>query len=174
MKSCLESGPHTRQRYSEGSNKILCDQDQGTPEKLSQTCLRVFECLLQRNVLAVACCRGRGSVCSRPGSHSMWHKTSWRRSPLTPPKSLQVHHPQTAEQLYQINSHTVKKFLGPTTDFQPGNLAKVLRRPREFDFGSQWDFINLPWDWGNRLLEGTNKTVCTPGPRRKSSDPTRD
>ena len=22
-------------------------------------------------------------------------------------------------------------------------------------------------DWGNRLLEGTNKTLCTPGPRRK-------
>ena len=22
-------------------------------------------------------------------------------------------------------------------------------------------------DWGKRLLEGTNKTLCTPGPRRK-------
>ena len=22
-------------------------------------------------------------------------------------------------------------------------------------------------DWGNRVLEGTNRTVCTPGPRRK-------
>ena len=30
--------------------------------------------------------------------------------------------------------------------------------------------IELPeliQDWGNRLLEGTNKTLCTPGPRRK-------
>ena len=25
----------------------------------------------------------------------------------------------------------------------------------------------LTQDWGNRLLEGTNKTLCTPGPRRK-------
>ena len=25
----------------------------------------------------------------------------------------------------------------------------------------------LTQDWGNRLLEGTNKTVCAPGPRRK-------
>ena len=25
----------------------------------------------------------------------------------------------------------------------------------------------LPQDWGNRLLEGTNKTLCTPGPRGK-------
>ena len=25
----------------------------------------------------------------------------------------------------------------------------------------------LTQDWGNRLLEGTNKTLHTPGPRRK-------
>ena len=25
----------------------------------------------------------------------------------------------------------------------------------------------LKQNWGNRLLEGTNKTLCTPGPRRK-------
>ena len=25
----------------------------------------------------------------------------------------------------------------------------------------------LPQYWGNRLLEGTNKTLCAPGPRRK-------
>ena len=25
----------------------------------------------------------------------------------------------------------------------------------------------LTQDWGNRLFEGTNKTLCTPGPRRK-------
>ena len=25
----------------------------------------------------------------------------------------------------------------------------------------------LTQDWGNRLLEDTNKTLCTPGPRRK-------
>ena len=25
----------------------------------------------------------------------------------------------------------------------------------------------LTQDWGNRLLEGTNKTLCAPGPRRK-------
>ena len=26
-------------------------------------------------------------------------------------------------------------------------------------------------DWGNRLLEGTNKTLCAPGPRRKEQCP---
>ena len=25
----------------------------------------------------------------------------------------------------------------------------------------------LTQDWGNRLLEGTNRSLCTPGPRRK-------
>ena len=25
----------------------------------------------------------------------------------------------------------------------------------------------LTQDWGNRLLDGTNKTLCAPGPRRK-------
>ena len=25
----------------------------------------------------------------------------------------------------------------------------------------------LTQDWGNRLLEGTNRTLCTPRPRRK-------
>ena len=40
--------------------------------------------------------------------------------------------------------------------------------PREFDFGGQWDLITgCLRDWGNRLLEGTNQTLCTPGPRRK-------
>ena len=40
--------------------------------------------------------------------------------------------------------------------------------PREFDFEGQWDLITeCLQDWGNRLLEGTNQTMCTPGPRRK-------
>ena len=29
------------------------------------------------------------------------------------------------------------------------------------------ELAELTQDWGNRLLEGTNKTLCTPGPRRK-------
>ena len=51
---------------------------------------------------------------------------------------------------------------------QPGDPAKGLKTPRGFDFEVQWDLIReLAQDWGNRLLEGTNKTLCTPGPRRK-------
>ena len=38
----------------------------------------------------------------------------------------------------------------------------------EFAFGGQWDLITeFTQDWGNRLLEGTNKTLRAPGPRRK-------
>ena len=32
----------------------------------------------------------------------------------------------------------------------------------------------LAQEWGNRLLEGTNKTLCAPGPRRKEKYATRD
>ena len=49
-------------------------------------------------------------------------------------------------------SCTVTKVLGPTMGFPT----------RE----SGWDLITeLPNDWGN--LEGTNKTLSIPGPRRK-------
>ena len=56
-------------------------------KRLSQTCLWVLVCLLRRHGSAVACCGDRGSGCSRPGSHAMWYKSSWRRSPLVPPQS---------------------------------------------------------------------------------------
>ena len=39
-------------------------QDPETPQRLGQNCV---ECLLWRYGSAVACCRGRGSGCSRPG-----------------------------------------------------------------------------------------------------------
>ena len=47
-----------------------------------------------------------------------------------------------------------------------------LRTPREFDFEDQWDLITeLTQDWGRRLLEGRNKTLCSPGARRKEQRP---
>ena len=57
------------------------------------------------------------SGCSRPGPCTVYHKPSWKRSSLAPPQSCQADDPQTAEQLYQRNSCTAKKVLGPTTDF---------------------------------------------------------
>ena len=72
----------------------------------------------------------------------VWYKPSWRRSPLTPPQRCQADDPQSAEQLYQRNSCTVKKVLGPTTDFPTWGSGKGtenpqgiwLWRPVEFDY----------------------------------------
>jgi len=53
-----------------------------------------------------------------------------------------------------------------TADFS--KFSGILRTPREFDFGGHWDLIaGLTEDWGNRLLEGINKTLCAPEPRSK-------
>ena len=54
---------HTPQCCSEGSNKPYAYQDPETPQRLRT----VFECLLWRYRSAVACRRGQGSGCSRPG-----------------------------------------------------------------------------------------------------------
>ena len=51
-------------------------------------------------------------------------------------------------------------------------MPKGLRTPRQFDFEVQWDLITeFTQDWGNRLLEGRNKTLRMPGPRRKEQWP---
>ena len=52
--------------------------------QLCQTWLWVLDYLQWRHRAAGAFHRGRVSGCSRPGSHSLWLKPSWRRSPLTP------------------------------------------------------------------------------------------
>ena len=76
--------------------------------------------------------------------------------------------PQTGEQLYQEVLILMHNFQGSQQISQPGDPTKGLRTPREFDFKGQWDVITeLPHYWVNRLLEGTNKTLCSPELRRK-------
>ena len=92
---------------------------------------------LQRYGSAVACHRA-GTL----GAADLWHKPSWKRSPVAPPYSHKTDDPQTAEQLYQINSHNLKKVLGPTTDFPNWESGKWTEnpqgiwRPVEFDYRS--------------------------------------
>ena len=74
----------------------------------------VFEYLLKSYRSVVDSCRGRNSVCNRPG----YGIGLWRMLPLTPS--------------------------------EPPELTQ---------------------DWENRLLEGTNKTLYAPGPRRKEQCP---
>ena len=50
------------------------------------------------------------------------------------------------------------KALGPTRDITTWASGKGTEKPQELDFEGQWDLIlELPEDWGNRLLQGTNK-----------------
>ena len=102
-KSQLESNPIPSRGAQRASAKACAHQDPETPQRLSQTCLWVSECLLQRYGSAVACLRDRGYGYSRAGSHSVWHKPSWRRSPLTSPQSHRADDQQMVEQLYQVN-----------------------------------------------------------------------
>ena len=113
----------------------------------------------------------RTSFCGVSSTRSC--RSSWNHSTSASSAFVVGHHranqandPRTAEQLYQWNSLTVKKPLGPTADFPTCDPAKELRIPRKFDFGGQWDLITEhPQDWGNRLSECTNKTLCAPGAR---------
>ena len=74
--------------------------------------------------------------------------------------------------LYKINSHTVKKVLGHTTDFPTWGSGKGtetsqgiwLWRPVGFNYRT---YTGL----GNTLLEGRNKILCAPRPRRKEQWP---
>ena len=44
-------------------------------------------------------------------------------------------------------------------------MASVLLE--EVAINPTTELPELTQEWGNRLLEGTNKTLCAPGPRRK-------
>ena len=78
----------------------------------------------------------------------------------------------TTAQLYQRNSHTPKKVLGPTTDFPTWGTGKGTENPTELAFGGQWDLIKeFPQYCRNRLLEATKKTLHASGPRRKEVTP---
>ena len=131
-------------------------KEQWPHKRLSQTCLWVFECL-------------QGGT----GQQQSWrwggrHKSPWRRSPLALPQSCQVGDIQTGEQLRQRNSSTVAKILGPTTDFPTWESSKGTENPQGIWLcrSAGFDYRTSTGLGKQRLLEGTNKTLCTPGPRR--------
>ena len=67
----LESNPIPTGEVWRAQTKPCVHQVLGAPQRLSQTCLWVYECLLWRHGSAVACCMDRGSGFSRPGSPSV-------------------------------------------------------------------------------------------------------
>ena len=61
--------PHTHQSVQKAQTKHV-HQDLETPERLSQTCLWVFECLLWQHRSAVAC-RRDGTLCAADLGHQV-------------------------------------------------------------------------------------------------------
>ena len=60
-----------------GLKKTLCTPGPRHPTE-AEPDLNLNECLLWRS--AVSCCCSRSSGCSRPGRHTLWCKSSWRKS----------------------------------------------------------------------------------------------
>ena len=69
----------------------------------------------------------------------------------------------------------LRKFYEPQQIFQPGDLAKGLRNPREFDFGGQWDLITQFHRTGETdSWRAQTKPCVHQDPGERSSVPTRD
>ena len=84
------------------------------------------------------------------------------------------HQTATKQMTHKLENNYIKEVLALSSRAH-NRLPKLKIWQREFDFEGQWVFImELPQDWGNRLLEGTNKILCAPGPKRKEQEPTRD
>ena len=85
-KSHLESNPIPSRDTRRAPTKPCTHQQ--TLQRLSHTCLWVFECLLWRYRSAVACHRGQGFWVQQTW---VWHKPSWRRLPLTPQRAARIY-----------------------------------------------------------------------------------
>ena len=88
------------------------------------------------------------------------------------------HHKAIEQTTHKLENNYTKKFSHCCESSRAHNrfpnlgISVRLRTPREFDFEDQWDLTTeLPQDWGNRLLEDTNKTLCASGPRKKEQRP---
>ena len=75
--------PYTHQRHLEGSNKPCGHQDPETPQRPSQNCVWVSPVEVW---VSSGLPQGHGLWVQQTW---VWHKPSWRRSPLTPPQSCQ-------------------------------------------------------------------------------------
>ena len=106
--------PHTRQRCSEGSNKPCVHQDPETPQKLRQKCVWVFPEEVQ---VSSGLLQGQGLWVQQTW---VWHKPSWRGSPLTPPQSHQ--------NLYRIGKDSWRGQTEPCAHQNPGERSNDTRR----------------------------------------------
>ena len=85
------------------------------------------------------------------------------------------HHRATKQMTHKLQNNYTKEILAllrmfydPQQISQPGDPAKALRNPMGFELSGQWELTReLPQDCGSRLFKDTNKSLCTPGARRK-------
>ena len=125
-KSCLESNPIPAIDNLRAQNKTLCapgSRDPTETEPDLPLCIWVSPVEAQ---VSSGLLWGQGLWLQQTCVTQVGHKPSWRRSPLATTQSHQTDDPQTAEQLYQINSRTVKKVIGPTT----GGSSKGTENPQ--------------------------------------------
>ena len=109
--------------------------------------------LLQRHGPAMTFHEDRGSGCSRRGKHSMWHQSSWWRSPLAP-------HRVTEQTTHKLENNYTKEVLALLQKFYAYNQFPNLGIRQK--------------DWESprkQTLGGHNKTLCAPRPRRKEQWP---
>ena len=144
--------PHICQRCSEGANKTLCTQDPGTPQRLSQTSC---ECLS-------VSCRDGGMAVATAGMGALPAADLGGAACGLGPRGgdcHHLHHGATEQTTHKLQNNYAKEVLALLQTFQgtqeicqPGDPARGLRTPREFDFGGQWGLsTELPQHWGDRL-----------------------
>ena len=80
MNSCLESNPIPTRDTWRAQKKKSCSQQQRDWARPAFACWRA-PCRATDQQWSAAGTRTR---CSRPGSHSTWQESSWRRLPLAP------------------------------------------------------------------------------------------
>ena len=89
---------------------------------------------------------------------------------IKPPQSYWADDPQTTELLYQINSHTVKKVLGPTADFPTWGSGKWTESPQVI-----WLWRPVGFDYrtytglGKQTLGGLKQNLVHTGTQQKGA-----
>ena len=142
---------HTCQRSPEGSNKLCVHQDPETLQRLSQNCVWVspVEVWVTRSLP-----QGQGLWVQQIW---VWHKPSWRRSPVTSPQSCQNLH-RTGK--YTLGGHKQKlahqdpgeRNSDPTRDWP--RLACECPGASSGCMGQCWPAAGLGY-WVQQCLHGT-------------------
>ena len=129
-KLCLASNSIPARNAQRAQTKPCALQDPETPQETESDWPLTAWVLAKEAWVSSGLMQGQGSGCSRPGRCSMWHQSSWRRSPSAPPYSHEGDNPQTGEQLYQRCCENVAKLLRHTTDFPTWGSHKGTENPQ--------------------------------------------